>query len=279
MTIPGHRSGCLWATIAATALNIPAQAQFVEKKPETRAPSTSQFAPSSSIDQAMVALAVCAVPVTVALLETDQETYTALHNWRKNSRTVSKISPIVTQLGEGTTSLGVFGGLLLYGYATSDASAKKSGIIGLESFALSGATTQLLKHLFSRERPSAATRAGGRFQRPFSYFRQYSGKKRGFSNFDAFPSGHTSTAFAAATTLSDVYQRPWVPYVAYGTASAVAISRITERTHWASDCFVGALIGIFSTKTVEWLHGHTGNVSIVPHGDEDEAGLMLSIGF
>jgi len=254
-------------------------AQFIEKKGIGVPASESQGRSSISSDQTLVALAVLAVPVTIALLETDQQTYTALHNWKKNSSTISKISPVVTQLGEGTTSLGVFGGLFFYGHFASDQSAKQAGVIGLESFALSGATTQLLKHLFSRERPSAATREGGRFQRPFSYFRQYSGKKKGFSNFDAFPSGHTSTAFAAATTLSDIYQKPWVPYVAYGTATAVAISRITERTHWASDCFVGALIGVFSTKGVEWLHGRMNNVTIMPQGDEDEAGLSLSISF
>jgi membrane-associated phospholipid phosphatase len=267
------------ATTAVTILTSTTLAQFIEKKGPDIAATASQSISPGSYDQTLVALAVCAVPVTIALLETDQQTYTAVHNWKRNSKTISAISPLVTQLGEGTTSLGVFGGMFLYGHLASDRSARQAGVIGLESFALSGATTQLLKHLFSRERPTTATRDGGRFQRPFSYFRQYSGKKKGFSNFDAFPSGHTSTAFAAATTFSDLYQKPWVPYVAYGTATAVAISRIMERTHWASDCFVGALIGVFSTKGVEWLHGRMNNVTIMPQGDEDEAGLSLSISF
>jgi membrane-associated phospholipid phosphatase len=234
---------------------------------------------TTTSNQSLVALAVMAVPITVALLETDQETHSALYHWKRSNPTVSKLSPIVTQLGEGTTSVGLFGGMFLYGTFADSRSEKQAGIIGLESFVVSGFTTQLLKHLFSRERPSAATRQGGRFQRPFSYFRQRGGEKRGYANFDAFPSGHTATAFAAATTLSDIYQKPWVPYVAYGTATAVAISRITERAHWASDCFVGALIGIFSTKAVEWFNGQMYSVSVCREADSEEAGISFSVRF
>ncbi len=173
----------------------------------------------------------------------------------------------------------MFGGLLVYGLYAEDQVAKRAGVIGLESFALSGATTQLLKHLFSRERPSAASRRGGKFSRPFAYFRQNRDRKRGYANYDAFPSGHTATVFAAAATLTDVYRKPWLSYTSYATASAVAISRITESTHWVSDCFVGALVGVFSTKVVEWLNDRSSSVSIVPQSDSDDMGIMLSIRF
>ncbi len=237
-----------------------------------------RIAPSSGGNQTLLALAVCAIPVTLALLETDQQTYSSLHSWKKRNPVVNTLSPIVTQLGDGTTSLTMFGGLFFYGTFAKEQSAKQAGIVGLESFALSGATTQLLKHVFSRERPSTATKAGGAFQAPFSYFRQRHEKRRGFSHFDAFPSGHSATVFAAATTLADAYQKPWVAYTAYGTATAVAISRITESTHWASDVFAGAVIGIFSTKAVEWFN-QSSTITIIPLSDSEDAGLTLSVRF
>jgi membrane-associated phospholipid phosphatase len=102
---------------------------------------------------------------------------------------------------------------------------------------------------------------------------------RGISSFDAFPSGHTVTIFAAATTISDFYTEPWVSYTCYSLASLTAISRITESTHWMSDCFVGAIIGYYGTKLVEkWNYG-SGDITLLPQADEHQYGLLLSVKF
>ena len=47
----------------------------------------------------------------------------------------------------------------------------------------------------------------------------------------SFPSGHTANAFAGATMLSIEYgeQHKWVPYVAYGTATAVGVMRMANN--------------------------------------------------
>ena len=112
---------------------------------------------------------------------------------------------------------------------------------------------------------------------PFSYFSETRGDHKGWTHFDAFPSGHTATAFAAATILSDIYQTAAVTYGSYALATAVGISRITEDTHWASDVFVGALLGYYSAKLVEMLNNGISHVRVEPLVDERRYGVKLGL--
>jgi membrane-associated phospholipid phosphatase len=69
--------------------------------------------------------------------------------------------------------------------------------------------------------------------------------------FDAFPSGHTATAFSIAAVFASQYnETKVVPILFYSGATLVGISRLTEHEHWASDVFVGALLGYLSGKQV-----------------------------
>ncbi|MDE3198096.1 MAG: phosphatase PAP2 family protein [Acidobacteriota bacterium] len=59
-----------------------------------------------------------------------------------------------------------------------------------------------------------------------------------------FPSGHTIAAFSIATIVARRYgNHRWVPYAAYGLATAVALSRLTLSAHFLSDVFAGAALG------------------------------------
>ena len=57
----------------------------------------------------------------------------------------------------------------------------------------------------------------------------------------SFPSGHSATAFAAATAIAIVSPRlrPW----ALAIAAAVALSRVYLRVHFPLDVVAGALVG------------------------------------
>lgn len=66
-----------------------------------------------------------------------------------------------------------------------------------------------------------------------------------------FPSGHTIAAFSIATVFAERYRRHhWVPWVAYGLAGLVGISRITLQDHFPSDVFAGAVLGYAITHYV-----------------------------
>ena len=44
--------------------------------------------------------------------------------------------------------------------------------------------------------------------------------------------------------------RPLVKVIAYGSASLIGLSRITENKHWVSDVLAGAALGILSGRQV-----------------------------
>jgi len=82
----------------------------------------------------------------------------------------------------------------------------------------------------------------------------------------SFPSGHTTSAFAAAAAATAEVGRHWpgrktlTGVVAYGTAGLVGISRMYNNKHWASDVVVGAAVGTFSGwKVVGYTHAHPAN--------------------
>ncbi len=213
--------------------------------------------------------------ITAGLVHFDQQTYSTLLQWKQRSTSLEAVSPVITTVGNGVFSVGLFGGYLGYGALFDNAQAARVGRIGLESFAASGLAVQILKVLFGRERPSVATRPGGKWSGPFSYFHRNPARSSGLASFDAFPSGHTTTVFAAAATLSDAYSSPWVSCISYSIASGVAISRIMEGTHWMSDCFVGGLIGILSTKSVEKLNALPLSIAVGPVGSRHMVGVTL----
>jgi membrane-associated phospholipid phosphatase len=82
----------------------------------------------------------------------------------------------------------------------------------------------------------------------------------------SFPSGHTTSAFAAASAASEEVgqlwpnQKWWVRIALYGSAGLVGVSRVYNNAHWASDVVVGAAIGSFTGwKVARYAHAHPGN--------------------
>ena len=103
----------------------------------------------------------------------------------------------------------------------------------LQAQLYTGAICLVAKELFGRAAPGQGVGATV-FDGPFP-------KKSGYTSFF---SGHSSIAFATATS---VYlhsgRKLWVGLLSYGTASGIAVSRLQHQNHWASDIFFGAVTG------------------------------------
>ena len=74
----------------------------------------------------------------------------------------------------------------------------------------------------------------------------------------SFPSGHTSTAFATATSLSIVFPKWYVIAPSYLWACSVGYSRMHLGVHYPSDVLAGAIFGAGSTylcyRANKWLN-------------------------
>ena len=106
-----------------------------------------------------------------------------------------------------------------------------------------------MKYLVDRERP----------------YDKYPDRVHAYSHegSPSFPSGHTATAFALATSLSVKYPKWYVIAPSALWACSVGVSRMNEGVHYPSDVLAGAAIGagcavvnIYVNKWLnKWLFG------------------------
>ncbi|MCU7549112.1 phosphatase PAP2 family protein [Chitinophagaceae bacterium LB-8] len=172
-------------------------------------------------------------------------------NLRDNNKGVRVISNRVTNLGaqyEGITLIA----LGTYGFLFKNEKIQTTTLLASQAYITSSVMESLLKAITGRQRPSyydpIAKEAEPRFHGPIHKpFKDVSGKTISSS----FPSGHAAAAFAAATVYAMEYKdRPLVPIISYTTASLIALSRITENRHWATDIVAGSTMGFLIGRQV-----------------------------
>jgi membrane-associated phospholipid phosphatase len=149
-------------------------------------------------------------------------------------------------IGSLPVLMGAAASTYLIGRARDSRRGQHLGMDLIEANILSESITQLIKVAVRRERPirDDGTRAGG----------------------FAFPSGHAAGTFAAATVLQQHLGWKWaVP--TYTIATYVAMSRLVDDRHWASDVVAGATEGIIVGRSVTW-HGRNVYASpmLLPRG-------------
>lgn len=131
------------------------------------------------------------------------------------------------------------GGLYGIGLISSNQKIREMGLQTTEAFVISGLITALLKITIGRRRPYAGE--SNTFFKPFQISNNI---------FQALPSGHTTVAFAVSTVMANSIDNIFWKSFWYGTAGMVALSRIYNNKHWASDVFLGSAIGYFVGKFI-----------------------------
>jgi membrane-associated phospholipid phosphatase len=93
-----------------------------------------------------------------------------------------------------------------------------------------------------RKRPSNVA-PGGSYNDTF-----FAGGQSPFKG-SSFPSGHAAGVFSVATVVASRYHHhKWVPWLTYGFATAISLSRVSTRAHFPSDVFLGAALGYTITR-------------------------------
>jgi hypothetical protein len=133
--------------------------------------------------------------------------------------------------------IGVTGGSYLVGQITHNDHMQETGLLAGEAAIDSTAVAYILKEIARRERP-------------------YQGNGHGtfFQGGTSFPSEHATVAWSAASVWAHEYPGTLSQIFAYGLASAVTVSRITSKQHFASDAVIGSALGWYFGRQVYRAH-------------------------
>lgn len=120
--------------------------------------------------------------------------------------------------------------ILIYGvgFLKKDADLKAQGIEFGVAFAVTVAETYALKYMVNRPRP---------------YVTHADLVPLSNESSRSFPSGHTSSAFSLATSLSLNYPKWYVAVPAFAWATATGYSRMYLGVHYPTDVLTGAVLG------------------------------------
>lgn len=151
-----------------------------------------------------------------------------------------KLDPTFTFITKSASPVSMACPTVVYGIGLikRDSTIRRKGLYIAGSMAVNTVFTLGLKYSINRPRP-------------FITYPDIEKLSEGGS--PSFPSGHTSNAFATATSLTIAYPKWYVAAPSFIWASSVGYSRMHLGVHYPSDVFVGAALGAGSAWMSHWL--------------------------
>jgi membrane-associated phospholipid phosphatase len=143
---------------------------------------------------------------------------------------INRIGDFIAVAGKGVVLTGLFILIGLVGWWLKKDLLKEIGVRGVIALLWVTLVVQLLKHLIGRPRPR------------FAHADQFIlGPSLG-EGLDSFPSGHAINGFAAAAVVGWFLPRLRVPLFLLG--GLVGISRVVRGSHFPTDVYIGAILGL-----------------------------------
>ena len=202
------------------------------------------FAPSTSLFMKRLWLLILLLLPALLPLSAqnwDINTVHRINSW--DGRFIRNYNKVISR-SEPYLAVGVPVAMALAGWIKDDRALLKDALYVGTSVAGAFVVTYGLKYIVGRDRP----------------YERYPDRVHPYSREDSpsFPSGHTATAFALATSLSIRYPKWYVIAPSALWACSVGISRMNEGVHYPTDVLAGAALGAgFAVANIylnKWLN-------------------------
>lgn len=138
--------------------------------------------------------------------------------------------------------IGIGGGSFIFGKLSNNDHMRESGLLAAEAAIGATGVTYAFKLATARARPNVNSDDGDFFH------------GSPWSANQSFPSEHSAIAWSIAGVMAHEYSGPLSKFAAYGLASAVTLTRVTEKQHFTSDVVVGGVLGWYFAHEVYRAH-------------------------
>lgn len=184
---------------------------------------------------------VCIVVFNAFTQNWDINTLHKVNSW--DSKFIRNYNKVISR-SEPYVAIGVPVAMAVCAWIKDDRELLKNATYVGASVASAFVVTYGMKYLVDRERP----------------YDRYPDRVHAYSHESSpsFPSGHTASAFALATSLSIKYPKWYVIAPSAFWACSVGVSRMNEGVHYPSDVLAGAAIGagcaVLNVYVNRWLN-------------------------
>lgn len=194
-----------------------------------------------SMKKACFFLFLCLATVQTSAQNWDIDALHRVNSW--DGRFIRNYNKVISR-SEPYVAVGVPVAIAVAAWIKDDRKLLKDAIYVGTGVAASFVLSYGMKYLVNRERP---------YERWPDRVHPYS-----HESSPSFPSSHTATAFALATSLSIKYPKWYVIAPSALWACSVGVSRMNEGVHYSSDVIAGALIGagcaVVNVYVNRWLN-------------------------
>ncbi|HQT90793.1 MAG TPA: phosphatase PAP2 family protein [Candidatus Kryptobacter bacterium] len=223
--------------------------------------------------------------LTAALVVVDRQWWWTEKKWYSESPNFRGFSDWMNLTFDGRIEFGIVGGFAACGFLFEDARALRTASQTTEAILACGGVVQLLKCASGRESPLYSTARTGKWD----FFPDHAEYSKTVQRYDAFPSGHLSTAMATLIVIAENYpELTWLKPAGYVVLTAVASSLVACGVHWWSDYPLALVLGYtfgqiaahpLGMVLAEKKSGTDTKISLTPAAFPGGAGLGVLISF
>ncbi len=203
---------------------------------------------------------------TASLMVIDQKAFEKTDYLYRSKKSVKLFHDFTVNIGDGKYQLLTAGLFSSYGLIFSDQHSLKTASNLVEALVSTGVVVQVLKRVFGRESPAAASEYRGEWE-PFPGLKVY---QKNQPKYYSYPSGHMATTMTAVAVFANNYpEQKWIKPVGFTVAGIVGIGLVAKSMHWYSDLPLGAAIGYSIGNFVSRLNDANGT-------ERQTSNLMIS---